>query len=598
VRERKALVTLAVGDAFRRRWLDVCSANWRRYADRHGYDLICLDAPLDDSERAHRRSPAWQKCLILGQPFSLRYDRLVWVDLDILIHPFAPDICDGVPIDRIGAVDEYSIPTPELHRQMLAKCYAAWKDQGVAFVPNATPQEYYTVFGFERGFEQVVQTGAMVLSPAYHRDLLESVYHRYDDKGPGWNYEMRPLSYEILQAGCAHWIDPRFNYIWGIYEALHFPFLTPGSQHPRLAACLDDARQETYFLHFAGRTDLMAAAAAREPAAHPRCSATSPTPPRTPAALSTPRRPPVTSTPVALFLFNRPRRTATVFDAIRKARPTTLLLIADGPRPGHPEDFDDCAAARDVVAQVDWPCEVKTNFADANQGLKRRFDSGMQWVFAECEEAILLEDDCVPELSFFRFCDESLDRYRDDERILSISGNNFQFGQPRGDASYYFSRHPHIWGWATWRRAWSHYDPTMSEWPTARDEGWLESIVDGQHAVQYWSYIFEANHRSLENWDYAWSFSCWRRGGMHVLPNVNLVSNHGFGEDSSHTKNTNSKFAFLLTQPMAFPLQHPTTVAVDENADAFTEEVLYSGALKQIFARVRGRRLRPRSAAP
>src|SRR5512144_2432423 len=120
---RKALVTMAIGASFRRRWLGICRDNWRTYADRHGYDLICLDEPLDDSDRARRRSPAWQKCLILSQPFSRDYDRLVWVDLDILINPLAPDICQGVPIEKVGGVDEYSIPTPELHRRMLAKNY-------------------------------------------------------------------------------------------------------------------------------------------------------------------------------------------------------------------------------------------------------------------------------------------------------------------------------------------------------------------------------------------------------------------------------------------------------------------------------------------
>lgn len=578
--ERKALVTLAVGDAFRRRWSEICKKNWQLYADRHGYDLICLEEVLDHSERARRRSPAWQKCLILSQPFSLNYDRLVWVDLDILIHPLAPDICAGVPIDKIGAVDEYSIPTRALHRQMLVKNYATWRQQGVAFIPNETAQQYYTVFGLAHGYDQVVQTGAMVLSPRHHRELLESVYHQYEDKGPAWNYEMRPLSYEILRTDCAHWLDPRFNYIWGIYEALHFPFLTDAGQHPRLRECLDQARQQTYFLHFAGSTNLMATAAAREPGEPTRSLAR--------AYTSTGNDP--TSTPIALFLFNRPERTATVFETIRQARPSTLLLIADGPRADHARDIETCAATRAVVARIDWPCDVRTNFANTNLGLKARFDSGMHWVFAQAEEAIILEDDCVPEPSFFRFCAEMLARYRDDERVLSISGNNFQFGQQRGEASYYFSRHPHIWGWATWRRAWVHYDPGMSAWPQARDAGWLASIVGDRHAVQYWSHIFELNHRTQEHWDYAWNFSCWSNAGMHVLPNVNLVSNHGFGRDASHTTNTNSKFAYLLTQPMIFPLVHPTTIAVDAEADAFTEDVLYSGTLKQLFARVRARR--------
>jgi len=298
----------------------------------------------------------------------------------------------------------------------------------------------------------------------------------------------------------------------------------------------------------------------------------------------------VKTTPVALFLFNRPRTTAAVFRMIRQVRPATLLTIADGPRPDHPEDVVHCAAARAVLEQIDWPCDLRTCFSDANLGLKQRIDSGMQWIFSQVEESILLEDDCVPEISFFRFCEELLARYRNDPRVLSVSGNNFQYGRPRGDTSYHFSRNCHIWGWATWRRAWALYDPEMSQWPAARAEGWLDSLLATRHERQYWSYIFESNYRSRKTWDYAWNFSCWRHGGLHVVPNVNLVSNHGFGTTATNTKDPNSKFAFLPTEPMEFPLIHPGTMAIDIEADAFTEEVMYSGTLKKAFQRARARR--------
>lgn len=292
-------------------------------------------------------------------------------------------------------------------------------------------------------------------------------------------------------------------------------------------------------------------------------------------------------TPVALFLFNRPETTAKAFAAIRQVRPAHLVVIADGPRPDHPQDISACAAARAVVDGIDWPCELLTNYADANMGIKQRFDSGLHWVFTRFAEAIILEDDCVAEPTFFRFCQELLDRYRHDDRILSISGSNFQFGQRRISTSYYFSRYPHVGGWAAWRRAWSLYDPIMARWPEMRDAGWLEERLDDPQPVQYWSYILQTNYETRENWDYAWLFTSWLHDGLHVLPGVNLVSNHGFGPQATHTQEANSKFATMLTEPLEFPLTHPAAVARWEEADTFTEEVMYSGSLRQMFARIR-----------
>lgn len=295
------------------------------------------------------------------------------------------------------------------------------------------------------------------------------------------------------------------------------------------------------------------------------------------------------SAPVALFLFNRPGPTAAVFEAIRRARPALLFLVADGPRHDRPGDREACDAARAVVDRIDWNCEVVRDYAATNLGLKQRIESGLQRIFEQVEEAILLEDDCVPDPTFFRFCDELLARYRYDERVWSISGNNFQFGRTTHDASYYFSRNCHIWGWATWRRAWKHHDPEMRAWPTARDSGWLESVLNTPRERQYWSYIFESNFRTRGTWDYAWNFACWRNGAVHVVPDVNLVANHGFDEDATHTQLPSSRFARMKTNRMSFPLLHPSTVEVDTAADAVTEDVLFSGSLTRAFARARHR---------
>src|SRR5512139_3287315 len=169
-------------------------------------------------------------------------------------------------------------------------------------------------------------------------------------------------------------------------------------------------------------------------------------------------------TPVAFIIFNRPDTAERVFAEIAKARPPKLLVVADGPRANRSGEAEKCAATRAIIDRVDWDCEVLTNFSDTNLGCKNRVSSGIDWVFEQVPEAIILEDDCLPHPTFFRFCEELLERYRDDERIGMISGDNFQLGQKRTDASYYFSRYNHIWGWASWRRAWRHYDREASAW--------------------------------------------------------------------------------------------------------------------------------------
>jgi hypothetical protein len=158
------------------------------------------------------------------------------------------------------------------------------------------------------------------------------------------------------------------------------------------------------------------------------------------------------NTPIAFFIFNRPDTTARVFEAIRQAQPSKLLVVADGPRSTRPGEAEKCAATRAIIDQVDWECEVLTNYSDVNLGCRHRVSSGLDWVFEQVEEAIILEDDCLPHPTFFRFCEELLEWYRHDHRIVAISGDNFQNGHQSGEFSYYFSRYVHIWGWATWRR--------------------------------------------------------------------------------------------------------------------------------------------------
>lgn len=276
-------------------------------------------------------------------------------------------------------------------------------------------------------------------------------------------------------------------------------------------------------------------------------------------------------TPVVLIIFNRPDTTEKVLEAIGQVRPLQLFVVADGPRFERSDDAEKCAAARDVIEQVDWECEVIKDYAPVNLGLQERMADGLNQVFQIVNEAIILEDDCIPEPTFFRYCDELLEKYRDDKRIMAVGGSNFQFGRRRTTDSYYFSRYNHSTGWATWRRAWRHYDQEMHLWPQIRDNCWLEDILDDRHAVRYWQDTFEAVYRGdINSWAYRWTFACWLQNGLSILPNVNLITNIGYGADGTNTRQK-SRFAELPVTALTFPLQHPQFVLRDTRADLYTQ---------------------------
>lgn len=284
-------------------------------------------------------------------------------------------------------------------------------------------------------------------------------------------------------------------------------------------------------------------------------------------------------TPVAFIIFNRPDTTALVFAEIAKAKPPKLLVVADGPRTSRPGEAERCAATRAIIGRVNWDCEVLTNYSDANMGCKNRVASGLDWVFEQVPEAIILEDDCLPHPTFFRFCEELLERYRDDERIAMISGGNFQFGRKRGDASYYFSRYNHIWGWASWGRAWQHYDRDAAIWPEFRDNGCLEVLIKDPGERKFWAKIFQSVYEGrIDTWDYQWGLATWAHGMVSVIPSVNQISNIGFGVDATHTHGA-SIYAALPVEPLRFPLCHPKVILPHAEADAFTACGMFSNSL-------------------
>ncbi|WP_448266997.1 glycosyltransferase family 2 protein [Nostoc sp. DSM 114159] len=291
-------------------------------------------------------------------------------------------------------------------------------------------------------------------------------------------------------------------------------------------------------------------------------------------------------TPVTFIIFKRPQTTEKVFEAIRQAKPTRLFVIADGPRTDREGEAEKCEATRAIIERVDWNCEVIKNYSDINLGCAKRVSSGLNWVFNNVEETIILEDDCIPHQTFFRFSQELLEKYRNDTRIATISAQNLQLGKKCTNYSYYFSRYNHCWGWASWRRAWQHYDLTIKLWKEVQAENLLHDILIDQKAVNSWQRIFQSVYDNPTGitWDYQWTFACWMQGSLSIIPNVNLISNVGVGADATHfTSNQEFSFINMPIQAMEFPLKHPPFIVRNVEADNFIQKTVYKATTLDIF---------------
>ena len=311
-------------------------------------------------------------------------------------------------------------------------------------------------------------------------------------------------------------------------------------------------------------------------------------------------------TPVLFLVFNRPDTTAQVFEAIREARPPRLYVAADGPRKDRPGEKERCGQVREIASAVDWPCVLKTLFRDENLGCGIAVSTAIDWFFEKEPEGIILEDDCLPHDSFFPFSEELLERYREEDRVMVISGNYFHGRTHKPEHSYFFSRFPHCWGWASWRRAWQSYDHAMAQWPGLRESDWLIRVGGGHRDFRaYWTQVFDATHAGdIDSWDYQWTFSCWVYNGLTILPSKNLVKNIGFGEDSTHTTDDGGWIAQLPLEKMEFPLVHPENILRDKVADRWTDlhvfrtrALMYRKILPRIPGLVRLRNLVKRAMA-
>lgn len=266
-------------------------------------------------------------------------------------------------------------------------------------------------------------------------------------------------------------------------------------------------------------------------------------------------------TAVVFVIYCRPSTTKKVFEKIRAAKPPRLYLIADGPKSSEQNSL--CQQTRAIVELgIDWNCQLHRVYSKENLGCARRIQSGLDFVFEYEEQAIILEDDTLPDFTFFRFCEELLNRYKDSESVFHICGMNMFPELLRKEDSYCFSSINNIWGWATWARAWNNYDLQMKEWENEDKEKFLENWCVTKSFRKGMKKMFEIHCNNYDpwTWDYQWIYTCWKNNGVAVLPSRNLVSNIGIGPSATHTisKSPVSLYPNFL-QSMNFPLTHPKT---------------------------------------
>jgi len=287
------------------------------------------------------------------------------------------------------------------------------------------------------------------------------------------------------------------------------------------------------------------------------------------------------NTAVLFLVFNRLDTAKQVFEAIRTAKPPRLYIAADGARGSREGEAEKVKAIRDyVLSNIDWKCEVKTLFRDQNLGCKYAVSSAIDWFFENEEMGIILEDDCLPSQSFFWFCEELLERYKDDMRVWHISGDNFQNGIKRGDGDYYYSKYNHVWGWASWSSRWKLYDVELD---SIIDTKFLEKTFENKKTLKQWTKTFQTmKGKGVDTWDYQWTFSMWHNDGLAILPNVNMISNVGFGVDATHTTG-NSEFSKLLAHELVL-INHPLNIEKNFEADELTAKIMFEK--KSFLARV------------
>ena len=285
-------------------------------------------------------------------------------------------------------------------------------------------------------------------------------------------------------------------------------------------------------------------------------------------------------TPIAIIIFNRPDATELLLKKISAARPKRLFVISDGARVGIDGERERVSRCRELVEKIQWECDVYKNYSDVNLGCKERVSTGLDWLFSMVDMAIILEDDCIPHLDFFRFSSELLDRYKDDERVMSVCGTRICPEDDEETSSYYFSKYSICWGWATWKRAWACFDSNLELLDHVDNKDFLYGHLGGRRQAIYWKYVLSKTRSgAINSWAYRWMFSCWINNGLAVVPKRNLISNVGFGHDASRTK-SEKRYTRMAVSGLDFPLSHQKVVSCDYENDRFIEDLMYSKSVR------------------
>lgn len=290
------------------------------------------------------------------------------------------------------------------------------------------------------------------------------------------------------------------------------------------------------------------------------------------------------NTPVLFLIFNRPDTTKRVFESIREAKPPRLYIAADGARESKIGEVELCSQTREIINAVDWNCEVKTLFRDKNLGCKIAVSSAIDWFFENEEEGIILEDDCLPNQSFFMFCQSLLNYYREDKRVMHIGGCNV-FNSSISDYDYSFINYPLIWGWATWQRAWEKYDVNMNSYPEIKKRGELKRIFPNIGTRFFWQKVFEkVIHKEVNTWDYQWSYAVLINAGLCIIPTKNSVQNIGFNDAATHTSDKKDSRSELQLFDMNDKIKHPVSMKLNVELKNLIEKKYFSFSFIQRIA--------------
>lgn len=282
--------------------------------------------------------------------------------------------------------------------------------------------------------------------------------------------------------------------------------------------------------------------------------------------------------PILILLFNRPKFTRRLISKLKEIKPTTIYINIDGPRKNNSKDKIFQSEITEIIKQINWTLDIKINFSKVNKGCRKSVREAIDWVLSIENHVIILEDDCIPSNIFFKFCDKMLDKYKNNNRVKAITGNNFQ-KKKIGESDYYFSKYAHCWGWATWRRSWKNYDDKMYFWNDFKSSKEWNLLHNNKLEEKYWRKKFDLTYnRKIDSWAYVWLASIWFNNGLTITPNQNLVKNIGFDINSTHTFGLDTKKYSMDAQEGYIDFNnHPKNITANTDADLFTFNNHYNG---------------------